>query len=253
MNRTAVARELVEVARLLTGATGTFECPECGTKVLENTGYCVKCKKKVKKAAKWESLPRGWTESSLGSFYKSLAGAGDAKAKFYRCVDKMGGSDVTDPNAFCGALLDRFLDPSWRGVGRQGIMATMKKAGFEKHLDFKMESLGYGFDDYEFASTGPRPTVRMPRLSDSELREVARKLVPDFNATVRGGLLVFQPVKQLWMAREAAGGFDRVPLGAGFNAIVYPDGMVGVFRGTTSMLFLERPQARALAGLLRDL
>jgi DNA-directed RNA polymerase subunit RPC12/RpoP len=30
--------------------TKTFECPECGTKVLENTGYCVKCKKKVKKA-----------------------------------------------------------------------------------------------------------------------------------------------------------------------------------------------------------
>ena len=28
----------------------TFECPDCGSKVLENTGYCVKCKKKVKKA-----------------------------------------------------------------------------------------------------------------------------------------------------------------------------------------------------------
>lgn len=30
-------------------AADTFECPECGTKVLENTGYCVKCKKKVEK------------------------------------------------------------------------------------------------------------------------------------------------------------------------------------------------------------
>ena len=118
MNRTAVAQELVEVARLLAGA-GTFECPNCGTKVLENTGYCVKCEKKVKKAARWESLPRGWTESSLSSFYKSLAGAGDAKAKFYRCVDKIGDSDVTDPNAFCGSLLDRFYpDKTWRGVGR---------------------------------------------------------------------------------------------------------------------------------------
>lgn len=27
----------------------TFKCPQCGTKVLEQTGYCVKCKKKVKK------------------------------------------------------------------------------------------------------------------------------------------------------------------------------------------------------------
>jgi hypothetical protein len=33
----------------------TFKCPKCGTKVLEQTGYCVKCKKKVKKAAEEES------------------------------------------------------------------------------------------------------------------------------------------------------------------------------------------------------
>ena len=148
MNKIAVAKELVEIAKLLTGTTGTFECPNCGTKVLKNTGYCVKCEKKVKEAAetfecpncgskvlkntgyclkckekvkqaaKWTSLPRGWTEASLGSFFKSLAGAGDAKAKFYRCVDKIGDSDVSNPNAFCGALLDRFMDPSWRGVGR---------------------------------------------------------------------------------------------------------------------------------------
>ena len=29
----------------------TFPCPTCGTKVLEQTGYCVKCKKKVKPGA----------------------------------------------------------------------------------------------------------------------------------------------------------------------------------------------------------
>lgn len=27
--------------------SGTFKCPHCGGKVLKNTGYCVKCKKKV--------------------------------------------------------------------------------------------------------------------------------------------------------------------------------------------------------------
>jgi len=32
--------------------TKTFPCPECGTKVLENTKYCMKCKKKVEKTAK---------------------------------------------------------------------------------------------------------------------------------------------------------------------------------------------------------
>jgi predicted RNA-binding Zn-ribbon protein involved in translation (DUF1610 family) len=31
-------------------AAETFKCPECGTKVLKQTGYCVKCKKKVKEA-----------------------------------------------------------------------------------------------------------------------------------------------------------------------------------------------------------
>jgi len=31
-------------------AANTFPCPTCDTKVLEQTSYCVKCKKKVKKA-----------------------------------------------------------------------------------------------------------------------------------------------------------------------------------------------------------
>ena len=36
----------------LAANNGTFKCPECGSKVLENTGYCVKCKKKVEQASK---------------------------------------------------------------------------------------------------------------------------------------------------------------------------------------------------------
>ncbi len=54
MNREAVAKELLAIAKELIGTTGTFKCPECGTKVLENTGYCLKCKEKVKKA---EDIP----------------------------------------------------------------------------------------------------------------------------------------------------------------------------------------------------
>jgi len=34
---------------LVAGNKSTFPCPHCGTKVLENTKYCVKCKKKVEK------------------------------------------------------------------------------------------------------------------------------------------------------------------------------------------------------------
>jgi predicted RNA-binding Zn-ribbon protein involved in translation (DUF1610 family) len=148
MNRVAVARELVEIAKLLTGTTGTFECPNCGSKVLKNTGYCLKCKEKVKEAAEtfecpncgskvlkntgyclkckekvkqaaWEGLPTGWTEASLKSFYSSLAGGGDAKKKFYHCVSKIKDTDVTNPESFCGSLLDRVIGSTgWRSVGR---------------------------------------------------------------------------------------------------------------------------------------
>ena len=38
-----------ELLPLLKESGETFECPECGTKVLEQTGYCVKCEEKVEK------------------------------------------------------------------------------------------------------------------------------------------------------------------------------------------------------------
>ena len=44
-------------------AAETFLCPDCGTKVLETTKYCVKCKKKVeasKKTAASPISPRTW-------------------------------------------------------------------------------------------------------------------------------------------------------------------------------------------------
>jgi len=52
MDSKRVAQQLVKLAKQLIAAdnTETFKCPECGTKVLKNTGYCVKCKKKVKEA-----------------------------------------------------------------------------------------------------------------------------------------------------------------------------------------------------------
>ena len=39
-----------DIAERIVESADTFKCPQCGTKVLEKTGYCVKCKKKVKKA-----------------------------------------------------------------------------------------------------------------------------------------------------------------------------------------------------------
>jgi len=49
----------------------TFECPDCGTKVMKQTGYCVKCKKKVKEAAVTE-LPDTWSKAASMAVARSL-------------------------------------------------------------------------------------------------------------------------------------------------------------------------------------
>lgn len=48
-----ISKEKIIVAKELEAKrnTKTFKCPECGSKVLEQTKYCVKCKKKVKQAS----------------------------------------------------------------------------------------------------------------------------------------------------------------------------------------------------------
>ena len=52
-------------------AAETFKCPECGTKVLQQTGYCVKCKKKVKQADEIVEAG-GLTLQKLLDAFKSL-------------------------------------------------------------------------------------------------------------------------------------------------------------------------------------
>lgn len=82
MNNQKIAQELVMLARELMSAD-TFKCPDCGTKVLEQTGFCVKCKKKVKKAAEMaaddvpESVKKAIKEFS-GIAKKKLMDIGDA-------------------------------------------------------------------------------------------------------------------------------------------------------------------------------
>ena len=51
MDKRRVAKKLVALAKeiMAEANTKTFPCPDCGTKVLDQTKYCVKCKKKVEK------------------------------------------------------------------------------------------------------------------------------------------------------------------------------------------------------------
>jgi len=54
--------------------------------------------------AKWETLPKGWTEESLKKYWNSLTG--DRKHKITKCIKQMTGK-VSDPGAFCGGLASR--------------------------------------------------------------------------------------------------------------------------------------------------
>lgn len=67
----------------------------------------------LRAAGKWQSLPKGWTEDSLESFWDSLA---DGKRhKVTQCISKMKGK-VDDPGAFCAAARDRIEGTTaWRG------------------------------------------------------------------------------------------------------------------------------------------
>lgn len=62
-------------------------------------------------AAKWETLPKGWTEKSLRKFWESLHGR--AKHKVSVCVEHMKGK-IDDPGAFCAAARDRLEGTGWR-------------------------------------------------------------------------------------------------------------------------------------------
>jgi len=64
----------------------------------------------LKKADKWEKMPKGWTDESRKQFWETLTG--DVKHKVTKCIKEMEGK-FDDPGAFCASLADR-VDPGWR-------------------------------------------------------------------------------------------------------------------------------------------
>jgi predicted RNA-binding Zn-ribbon protein involved in translation (DUF1610 family) len=69
-----LASDAPEIESVL--AAKTFKCPTCGTKVLEQTSYCVKCRKKVKKA---EEEKEAVTKQTLVKPFENLS-EGDRRA-----------------------------------------------------------------------------------------------------------------------------------------------------------------------------
>jgi hypothetical protein len=70
-----------------------------------------------KAAAKWKTMPKGWTDESRKKFWESLTGR-SPKHKVTACIKRMEGN-VSDAGAFCAALADRVLGTTdWRGEDR---------------------------------------------------------------------------------------------------------------------------------------
>ena len=96
-------------------------CPDCAAKMKASNIRAIRASvlfgsegwQAIKTGAKWQSLPKGWTEESLKKFWGSLTGSG--KHKVTACMAKMKGK-IDDPGAFCASLADRVTgDTSWRG------------------------------------------------------------------------------------------------------------------------------------------
>jgi hypothetical protein len=56
---------------------------------------------KMRVSARWEDLPKGWTDESREKYWESLTG--DNKHKITKCMKEMEGK-IDDPGAFCASL-----------------------------------------------------------------------------------------------------------------------------------------------------
>ena len=118
MNRIAVARELVDIARVLSGERNLTAaemkeiCPACAKKmermgieaIAESVVTAAIKEASQRQADKWEDMPKGWTSESREKFWDSLTGP--AEHKITKCMQEMDGK-VSDPAKFCGALAAR--------------------------------------------------------------------------------------------------------------------------------------------------
>lgn len=72
------------------------------------------------RTAQWEKLPKGWTQGSLEDFWKTLTGS--VKHKVTKCIEKMKGTEIDDPGAFCASLADKIEGKGWRSERESRIV-----------------------------------------------------------------------------------------------------------------------------------
>ena len=68
--------------------------------------------------AGFEKYPKGWDQSSVKKFAKSIGGDPKSKGWFDKCVNEMTGK-IGNPESFCAAARDEALNSTyWRGKGK---------------------------------------------------------------------------------------------------------------------------------------
>ena len=135
INNKRIARELLQIAKELMAAD-TYKCPECGTKVLEQTGYCVKCKKKVKKAVDDKVASKFYYVHKNGLvIYSTLS-----PTKISDVLDKIDNKiDPTENYNYVGKKKGYHV---WVWYGLFGTSTTigkeLNKNGFSESVDIKL-------------------------------------------------------------------------------------------------------------------
>jgi hypothetical protein len=137
MDRNLIASELVTAAReimaedeWLTREQVADICPTCADRMVAKGIKRIRAS--VIEAARWEKMPKGWTDESRKKFWDTLTG--DRKHKVTACIKKMK-DKMDDPGAFCASLADR-VDPGWRSRKKKSrdVTADINYNRFEKTL-----------------------------------------------------------------------------------------------------------------------
>lgn len=81
-------------------------CPKCAFEMVTAgvLGAYRSDLNRIIEAAKWDKLPKGWTQDSVKKFWASLTG--DVQHRVTKCIKKMEGK-VSDSGAFCASLARR--------------------------------------------------------------------------------------------------------------------------------------------------
>jgi hypothetical protein len=135
--------ELRPFAEQMSGGNHAYVPVGVLNKILKNYGYSgIALRSRSKRADKWETKPKGWTDKSRKKFWESLTSAAP-KHKVTECIKRMDKHMGGNAGAFCASLADR-VTPGWR---KEVSKDKKKKASLSQPLSLRRD---YGASDDEW-------------------------------------------------------------------------------------------------------